>query len=64
MNGQVTPVASSMRSVRAAIAASIDQANPECCCSDTHGWKWSEISTKSKPACSASTHWRTISAGP
>jgi hypothetical protein len=38
MNGQVTPVASSIRSVDAAIAPSIDHTNPECCCSETHGW--------------------------
>jgi hypothetical protein len=39
MNGHVTPVASSIADVRAAAAASIEKAKPECSCSDTHGWK-------------------------
>ncbi|MEV8378781.1 hypothetical protein AB0P21_38940 [Kribbella sp. NPDC056861] len=39
MKGQVTPVASLIRDVRAAATASIEKANPECSCSDTQGWK-------------------------
>ncbi len=38
MNGQVTPVASPIRSVRAAAAASIDQAKPECPWLYSQGW--------------------------
>jgi hypothetical protein len=64
MNGHVTPVASSIVEVRAAIAASIEKAKPECSCSLTHGWKWSLTSTKSKPAASARTACSTISSGP
>ena len=63
MKGQVTPVASPMRSVRMAAAARIDQAKPEWPWLSNQGWKWSLISTKSKPASSARTAWRTISCG-
>lgn len=37
MNGHVTPVANSIVDVRAAAAASIAKAKPECSCSFTHG---------------------------
>jgi hypothetical protein len=59
----VTPVASSIRSVWAAIAPRIDQAKPECSWLNSHGWSWSLISTKSKPASSARTAWATRSLG-
>ncbi|HZA45612.1 MAG TPA: hypothetical protein VE568_09970 [Rubrobacter sp.] len=63
MKGQVTPVPSAMRSVHIAAAARIDQAKPEWFWLSNQGWKWSLISTKSKPASSARTAWRTIYRG-
>ena len=62
--GHVTPVASPIESVPAAIAPSTDHAKGECPCESSHGWKWSLISTKSNPDASASCAWRTSSFGP
>ncbi len=62
--GQVTPVARPSRSVRAAMALSTFHAYGEWPCSSSHGWKWSLISTKSNPACSAATACRISSLGP
>src|SRR5215204_5744789 len=42
-----------MRSVAWAAAPNIDQAYPEWPCSSKQGRKWSLITEKSKPACSA-----------
>ena len=57
--GQVTPVISSRRSVRAAIAPSVPQTNGLSPCASTQGWKWSEIPAKENPAASARSAWET-----
>src|SRR3954467_7872148 len=53
MIGQVTSEIIRSRSVVAETPPSTDQAYGECPCEYSHGWKWSEIVTKSKPAASA-----------
>jgi hypothetical protein len=53
MVGQVTNETSSTRSVCAASAPSTLQAYGLWWCQNSHGWKWSEIVAKSKPAASA-----------
>jgi hypothetical protein len=57
--GQVTPVISSIRSVRSEIAPSVPQTKGLSPCSSIQGWKWSEIEAKEKPACSARSAWAT-----
>ena len=52
--GHVTPTATPSVDVRSASAPSTDQTKGEWPCESTHGWKWSEIVTKSKPCSSAS----------
>ena len=49
--------------VLAAMLASSAQVKPLWPWTSSQGWKWSLISTTSKPALSASTAWRTISFG-
>src|SRR3954452_1352984 len=53
MIGAVTSEIIRIRSVVAATAPSTDHAYGEWPCEYSHGWKWSEIVTKSKPAASA-----------
>src|SRR6185437_1269531 len=61
--GQVTAVVTG--SVTASDSAPItDQTNGLWPCAPVHGWKWSEIHNRSKPACSASRACRTSSFGP
>jgi hypothetical protein len=62
--GQVTPVPSRSRSVACAIAPITLHTKALWPCLSVHGWKWSEISAKPKPACSARTALRTRSSGP
>ncbi|GAA2542018.1 hypothetical protein GCM10010210_10740 [Pseudonocardia hydrocarbonoxydans] len=62
--GQVTPLTSPIRSVRAAIAPNRVQLNGLWPWTSSQGWKWSLISTKSKPTSSARTACRMISSGP
>jgi hypothetical protein len=38
--------------------------NGLCPCSSFHGWKWSEIHSRSKPAASARLAWSMSSFGP
>jgi hypothetical protein len=59
---QVTAVVTG-RLVAAEIAPITDQTKLLCPCSSSQGWKWSEIHKPSKPACSASSAWRTSSCG-
>ena len=61
--GQVTQVATSTRSVTAAIAPMTPQTNGDWPCVRVQGWKWSETDTKSKPASSARRAQRTIARG-
>ena len=62
ISGQVTAVVMGSE-VTWEIAPISDQTNPLSPCSSSHGWKWSEIHSASKPACSASLAWRTSSGG-
>src|SRR5690348_15698825 len=55
---------SSTRSVAWATAPSTAHAYGACPCSVSHGEKWSLLTSKSKPACSAPTAQRTRSLGP
>ena len=53
--GHVTPTPTFRFEVACDRAPRTDQTNGLCPCSLIHGWKWSEIDTKSKPASSAAT---------
>lgn len=52
-----------MREVAWAAAPRTDQAYPACPMALTQGWKWSEMTEESKPACSALTTSATRSFG-
>jgi hypothetical protein len=54
MIGHVTPTTTPSDVVRSASAPSMVHTNGECPWSSSHGWKWSEIDTKSNPLSSAS----------
>ena len=63
ISGQVTPVATSIRSVACAIPPSTLQTNGLWPCASIHGWKWSEIIANEKPRSSARAVSRTRSSG-
>ena len=52
--GAVTPVPTSSRSVACAMAPRTPHTKGLWPCSDTHGWKWSEIIAVVKPVASPS----------
>ena len=64
MIGQVTYVASSTRLVAWATAPSTVQAYGAWPCDISQGEKWSLLTSKSNPTCSAATAYRTRSFGP
>ena len=61
--GQVTPVVMGS-DVTCDSAPITPHTNGLWPCASFHGWKWSEIHNRSKPACSARRAWSTRSAGP
>ena len=63
MSGHVTPVPNRRLSVSRAIAPITLQTNALCPCLSIHGWKWSEISAKLKPASSAARAFSTSAPG-
>jgi hypothetical protein len=62
--GHVTPVPSHARSVTCAIPPITLHTKGEFPCRSVHGWKWSEIIRKSKPAASALAAFATSCGGP